>query len=398
MPVLRIIREERKAEEGLIVDLAVLELDGKSLGRLWFRFPGIHEKSLSENLDHFVVGTLFRAMEEGADIKAEGPVSPSLLRNLQEFTAAWAHWLPGKYHDIAIEAGIEREPVTEGREGAVSAFSGGVDAAFTMYRHHKGLAGRLSRKVSAGMMAHGFDIPLDEPAIFDKASGKSLVMVESLGLELVPVSTNFREINGIWNETHGAAVASCLMLLQGRYSSGLIGSTEPYNALILPWGSNPITDPLLGSDSFEIVHDGAAFTRSEKIAVIADWQEALTYLRVCWQGEIKDRNCGTCEKCIRTILNFRLLGRDLPGCFEKDASDSDILRLKGLTPVPIAYLEEILESARMAGIDDPWVSALRLTIARNRRAATGWRKQLRLKRNELSLGNKLKNLFNGGRD
>jgi hypothetical protein len=258
--------------------------------------------------------------------------------------------------------------------------------------------GRLSRKVSAGMMAHGFDIPLDEPEIFANASGKARAMVESLGLELIPVSTNFREINGNWNETHGAAVASCLMLLQGRYSSGLIGSTEPYNALILPWGSNPITDPLLGSDSFEIVHDGAAYTRSEKIAVIADWQEALRYLRVCWQGEIKDRNCGTCEKCIRTILNFRLLGRDLPECFEKDASDSDILSLKGLTPVPIAYLDEILESAGDAGIDDSWVGALRRTIARNRKASTGWRKQLSLKRNELSLGRKLRNLFSGRQD
>lgn len=398
MPVLRIIREERQVAEDLMLDSAVLESGGKVLGRLWFRFPGIHQDSLSQNLDHFVVGALFRAMEDGADIMAEGSVSPSLLRNLQEFTAAWANWLPGKYHNIAIEAGIEREPAPEGRKGAVSAFSGGVDAAFTMYRHHRGLARRLSRKVSAGMMAHGFDIPLGEPGIFDNAYRKALAMVESLGLELVPVSTNFREINGNWNETHGAAVASCLMLLQGRYSSGLIGSTEPYNALILPWGSNPITDPLLSSDSFEIVHDGAAYTRSEKIAVISDWQEALTYLRVCWQGEIKDRNCGTCEKCIRTILNFRLLGRDLPECFEKDVTNSDILRLKRLTPVSIAYLDEIVETAREAGIDDTWISALRRTIARNRRASTGWRKQLRLKRNELSLRSKLKKLFKSGRD
>ncbi len=398
MPVIRIFREDNSIDKGWILDSAVIELDGKTVGRLWFRIPEIHKESLSDNLDHFVLGSLFRAMEEGAEILAEGPVSSSLLRNLEEFTAAWAHWLPGKYRDISISAATECEPENAGKSGAIAAFSGGVDAAFTVYRHHAGSAGRLTRKIEAGMLAHGFDIPLDQPEIFDNASGKARAMVESLGLELVPVSTNFREINGNWNETHGAAVASCLMLLQGRYSSGLIGSTEPYGALILPWGSNPITDPLLGSDSFEIVHDGAAYTRSEKIALIADWQEALRYLRVCWQGEIKDRNCGKCEKCIRTILNFRLLGRDLPECFEKDATDSDILRLKGLTPVPIAYLDEILESARKAGIDDTWVGALRRTIARNRKASTGWRKQLRLKRNELSLSRKLRNLFNGGRD
>ncbi|NET10990.1 MAG: SH3 domain-containing protein, partial [Symploca sp. SIO2B6] len=39
----------------------------------------------------------------------------------------------------------------------------------------------------------------------------------------------------------------------------------PYQSLKLPWGTNPITDGLLSSKTFQSIHDGAAFTRLEKI-------------------------------------------------------------------------------------------------------------------------------------
>ena len=396
MSVIRIFREENSIDKGWILDSAVLELEGKTLGRLWFRIAEIHKESLSDNLDHFVLGSLFRAMEEGANILAEGQVSPSLLRNLEEFTAAWAHWLPGKYRDISISAATECEPKNAGKSGAIAAFSGGVDAAFTAYRHHAGLAGRLTQKIEAGMLAHGFDIPLDQSEIFDNAFRNAKAMLKSLDLELIPVATNFREINpGFWAETHGAAIASCLLLLQKRYNTGLIGSTEPYRSLILPWGSNPITDPLLGNDSFEIIHDGAAFTRTAKVAVISSWPEALRHLRVCWQAENQERNCGVCEKCIRTILNFRLHGDNLPECFEKDVTDEELAALNGLNPVPLAYLQEILDSARKTGINEKWVVVLEKTIKRNLRSSRGWRKNLADARNSLALGTRMRRHFSG---
>lgn len=101
------------------------------------------------------------------------------------------------------------------------------------------------------------------------------------------------------------------MLLQNEHTDGLIASSEPYSSLLLPWGSNPITDRLMSSDSFSIVHDAAAVTRNQKVRAISTWKEATRSIRVCWQGEHMDRNCGRCEKCIRTILNFRVMGLGL---------------------------------------------------------------------------------------
>jgi hypothetical protein len=160
------------------------------------------------------------------------------------------------------------------------------------------------------------------------------------------------------------------MVLQGGYAVGLIASTEPYHSLVLPYGSNPVTDWLMSSYAFQIVHDGAAFTRSEKVRELANWPEALRYLQVCWQGDQKDRNCGRCEKCIRTILNFRAVGLGLPECFAEDVTDSQILRLDGLNPIQLAYFEEILATAKAATISESWVAALEQCVRRNRAQQT----------------------------
>ena len=63
------------------------------------------------------------------------------------------------------------------------------------------------------------------------------------------------------------------MLFQGIYRAGLFASSEPYQALVSPWGAHPLTDRLLSSNSFEIIHDGADFTRTQKTAQLCEWPE-----------------------------------------------------------------------------------------------------------------------------
>ncbi len=386
MSKLHLWKDELIESDGYLTIGSVIESGTGDRRHLWYRCPDRYRGVLTDSCDPFLIGVLFTAMSESRDVIVHGEVSRRLLRNLEEFQSAWAHWLPDRYTKIEITA--DRE--TDGRDGhrtssAIAAFSGGVDGCFTVYRHSRGLCGRLKRDIKSGLLIHGLDIPLERTDIFSSAVEKSRIMLESLNMDLVPLVTNIRELGGYYSDTHGAAVASCLMLFQEGYSSGLIGSTEPYSRLILPWGSNPLTDPLFSSDGMEIVHDGASFTRSDKVEVISDWPEALKHLRVCWQQENMDRNCCSCEKCIRTILNFRILGKDLPECFENDVTDKQISSLKGLNQVPIAYMEEILVRARTDSISDPWVFALDRCIKRNKRASKGWRKSLRELRNRLSL-------------
>lgn len=366
-------KEDFVEHNGHVVAGATIESDGGVKSHLWYRFPSEYRHLLTESADPFVVATLFFAMKKGTDLIVHGQVSPSLLQNLEEFQSAWSCWCPARYSKIEIRADLETElKETCSPDSTISAFSGGVDSCFTVWRHHSKNCGRSTCDIRASLMVHGFDIPLGEHGIFVSAADRSRRMLDDFGIELITMATNFREFStDDWSYTHGAAVASCLMFFQGTYKNGLIPSTDPYNYLVLPWGSNPLTDRLLSCNSFSIIHDGASFSRNEKVREISRWPAAAENLRVCHQGEFKDRNCGRCEKCIRTILNFRVMGLQLPPCFEQDISNNEIEQLNGLNNSQIVEFEQILFAARDAGITESWVKSLERCIKKARRADNG---------------------------
>ncbi len=362
--------EEAVEANGSTTLSVTIESHDGSRTRLWYRVPCEYASLIPASCDSFVVATVMLAMSQASDFAVHGEVSPSLLRNLQEFQAAWACWYPQKYRKIEIMAEVEREqPNAMAEEKAIAAFSGGVDSCFTMFRHKSGRYGRLTRNLQAGLMVHGFDIPLAQQEVFERAAKKSKAMLNSLGVELIPVATNYREFGLNWEDVFGSAVASTLMLLRGSYTVGLVPSSYTYKSLFLPWGSNPLTDPLLSSNAFQVIHDGTAFKRIDKIREITNFPAALQSLRVCWEGKERDRNCGRCEKCIRTILGFRVMGIGLPPCFEQDVTDRQILDIKTSKKSQVTYFEEILQAAIAAGISDSWVTTIEQCIKRNQRTA-----------------------------
>ena len=83
----------------------------------------------------------------------------------------------------------------------------------------------------------------------------------------------------------------------------------PMLMLISSLGSHPALDPLWSTETLEFVHDGCEATRIEKVALIAEPDVALKFLRVCGEDHNGAYNCGWCEKCIRTKINFISLGR-----------------------------------------------------------------------------------------
>lgn len=361
-------KEEVVEANGLLTISATIENPDRERTNLWYRVPAKYSSAITESCDPFVVAIIFAIMNQSTDLVVHGEVSPSLLRNLEEFQAAWFSWQPNQYRQVKISAEIEREQSrTEVVERAISGFSGGLDSCFTAYRHRQQSSDRFQYNLQAGLMVHGFDIPLYQEEVFERAAEKSRVMLDSLGLELIPIATNLKGLFKVdWEDSCSTAIASCFMLLQKSYTTGLIASSYSYRNLIFPLGSNPLTDRLIRSKSFEIIHDGALYSRSEKAKGIIDWPEALENLRVCWRGKHKDRNCGRCEKCIRTILNFRVLGSGLPLGFEKDVTDEQILELK-VNRLQLHDLEEILNIAKTENISDSWVQALEKCVKRHNR-------------------------------
>lgn len=355
------------AEEGdsLIVS-ATVERPEARRWRFWFRLPADLRAAVTASSDPFLLGVLFRAMETATDVRVHGTVSPSLLTNLVEYQRAWACWRPGVYRPVDLSAEVEREDPRSSTEEILMAFSGGADSAYTAWRYRPGNAEPRKPHLVAGMMVHGFDIPLEDADAFTRAAERSSRMLTSLGLGLIPVATSFREQPGDWEDAHGAALASCFMLLKGRFSRGLIASSYPYSALILPYGSNPITDGMMSSESFRISHDGADVAKVEKMKAISGWPEARKYLRVCWEGKPPDHNCGRCQKCVWTLLVFRMIGSGLPECFERDISDREIASLRYADEGSLNSMRRLVARAKADSVSAPWLSALERSIAMNR--------------------------------
>jgi hypothetical protein len=368
MTKIYIWQEETVEKDDYLTISATIENPKGERRSLWYKIPSQYASAITESSDSFIIASLFRAMEQKTDVIVKGVLSPSLLRNLAEYQAIWHCWLPHKYQPIEIIAEEEQETPLAVNDEFITPFSGGVDSCFSAFTHAKNLCGRTNRNIGLAMMVHGFDIPLSEPEMFARAYAKNEEMLKSLELELFYVSTNFRSLKQDWEHSFVTGLVSCMSLLKGKYKGGLIPSGEPYQDLINPWGSHPMIDYLLSSDNFTIQHDAARFTRGEKTEVLTQWLEALQNLRVCWQGKEKDRNCGKCEKCIRTILNFKAVGADVPPCFSEDVTNAQIyqLALKKLNKPQLNQLKFVLEKAKSNNISDSWVNTLERTLIVNK--------------------------------
>lgn len=328
--------------------------------RLWYEIVGGASEGDLQALDGIVFAVLLHAMRLGARLVVHGPLSRSALYNMEDWQAFWHLWRPDTYKRIEIvpEKIVDLERRKLGRR-AIAAFSGGVDSTFTTLRHTLKLLGAGSYNLDSVLMVHGFDVSLANSDHLDQLIRRTQPFLAQLGVDLKIVRTNSKELRLMdWEDTFSAQLAGCLHHFSSRFEFGLVGSSEPYNDLYLPWGSNPITDGLLSGDGFAIVHDGAGFSRTDKIATLVRHPASVAGLKVCWEGSDQHRNCGVCEKCMRTRLNFLAVGEPDPVCFD------DGIELARITSIPIrnraAFVElrSIATYAQQRHIDAEWVHRL----------------------------------------
>ena len=329
--------------------------------KLWYSLPHDQWHYISLDLmDPFVIGALLKAMEDEATLRVHGPVSASLLNNLEEFQLIFSTWFSDKYHSIDIVAESEREE-KQCNDKVILSFSGGVDGAFSALNHvlRKGPIKRKLFDVDAILYIEGFDVNID----YDKQCRNIVERNRKLfgsfpHLTFLNVRTNLKyllSIKRFWM-AHACVIASVASLFRPMWGGCLIGSSHSYLHL-RPWGSHPLTDRLLSSDSFKMHHD-MVFTRMEKLEALFSWPEALKNLKVCWEGQYKydtlpDTNCCQCDKCVRTMLAFTALGHEIPSSFSEALT---LEKVEGLKNKPfdwsrLMFLNEVLDTARKRGLE-----------------------------------------------
>ena len=321
--------ELSKNDDSLIRSCTIEAKDGDRITSskvLKYELPSSIIVSNDNDAEAYLIATILLAMAEKRTLKIHGSVSRTLLSNLTEFRDAWNCWLPNVYHNIDFEATTIDDSVKTNNNHAIAAFSGGLDSTFTVWQNTQKLAGYRTQNIKACVMVHGFDIFKENEYLSAFNQGQDTL--KDVNIPLKPLRTNYRSIIELdWNHTHGIALASCLNNFKKLYSTGIIAGSWNYAMSYYPHGSNPITDPLLSTSEFDIWHDGAQFTKNQKVLMISKWSKGTNNLRVCYSGEQRDINCGMCNKCIRIKLNFEASGLQMPKSIPKLTNGKAIRKL-----------------------------------------------------------------------
>jgi len=318
---------------------------------LWFKFNNLEFISdIDDNdCDSYLLSMIHDAMVENRKIVVHGSVSESLLNNLVEYINIWSTWCNVDYYghtkevkcnyiEIDVENIVEdyniHDQISYGvpyqdHSAAVLAFSGGVDSMFSLWSHYNNELSHQNKKIKYAVFIGGADISLSLLEKYDIWFKDISEILNSMGISFHRVDTNFREVStSYWPMSHGVALTSILNHFKPMVRTGIIASSTNYTDFIsgvkghLPWGTNPITDYLMGQENFKILHSGGTHRRQDKILKIGSWLDGKNNLRSCWEGPhgIKQMNenilnCGKCRMCIKTMFCFMINKLEIPNSF-----------------------------------------------------------------------------------
>ncbi len=304
---------KREFVHGRIRKSVIIVRQGLENIHLWMEVPEKYEKWLSDDYDSLIILSLYHIMKCDGECFIHASMDRLLFENLMEFMRIWQLWCPQLYYcpKLITDALVDRVPANS-RGEAVCAYSGGVDAAYSLLSHKAGVWGRASLDVSAAVMIHGADIMLEQETEFKYAYERAQKSLKGIDVELITVRTNCREVPQNWNHSHYSAVAAALSLFSAKFSRGLLGSdyvcSKEMLMTFLPYGMNYVTDRMLCSSAFDCRIVGSDVPRTQRCAFVSSYPNVMKNLRVCWQKDSEGGNCGVCEKCMRTALGFMAAG------------------------------------------------------------------------------------------
>lgn len=212
--------------------------------------------------------------------------------------------------------------------------------------------------------AYPLEITREKSAVYPTAIERNASFARGLGKSLVPVETNHfpfgYRYNLSRNLSQGGALASVALLL--GFPRVFVPSSYSYSQLF-PLGSHPLTDPLWANEGMEIIHDGSEARRVDKVMRIAEHDQALANLRVCFND--MNVNCGKCQKCLRTMIPLKLL-RAAAVPFPPLPPTAVIRKMRISGDIELNFFQDNLDLAMKSG-DDELRDALRSCMARYER-------------------------------
>ncbi|HJX31404.1 MAG TPA: hypothetical protein VJ624_06085 [Thermodesulfobacteriota bacterium] len=298
--------------------------------------------SLTKNSEALLSVGLLPAMKTGSTLIVDGPISQKLFNALDPICDFYCALNPS-LRKVKIKNLVPRpaEPPKENRVGTF--FSAGVDSFYTLLKHQE--------EITDLIFIHGFDIPLNNQVLLKKTSEIIQEIGLRFGKRVIELETNLRSFIHPylrWLHSHGIGFASVGSLLFPFFHRIYVPATHTYaNAAFYLLGSHPALDPLWSTETLEFVHDGCEATRVEKVALIAEHEVALKFLRVCGTNTNGAYNCGWCEKCIRTKISLHIAGSlDRCATFDNQLDPKHIEKMALKEMGPRIFAEENLKALK----------------------------------------------------
>jgi hypothetical protein len=316
---------------------------------IFWKYTGeIVPKANSMNGDFSLVSILPYAMRNQLNISLEGRAGKELVAALEECQDLWVLWRPDLYSRIRITCNEMEAPEIRPGSRAVMAFSGGVDACYSLHAHQSKLLGQRSKEIELALLIVGFDLDRNNPDWIRIAINANRKILDSYGVKQTIVETNWKEYCIDWEMAFGFGVTATLHHFNKTYQCGIWSADEDYRSEVRPWGNHSSQNSLLSERSFPLYATGAGLDRSSKVKVIASNKVIVDNIRVCWAFPTGLLNCGKCEKCVRTYLNFKIAGVEKVDAISSELKTQDISRIKIKSdPVKTFYSEILLNSANL---------------------------------------------------
>ena len=299
---------------------------------LWFESA----VPLQPSAEAFLSALLIPAMMRGQSLRTDDPVCGVWAGNV-----ARARAIARRYWGFA--GGEVTAPTTSVNAGAQATgvfFTGGVDSFHALLTNLE--------TVGALIFVQGFDIPLTDQPRLDATARLLGHVADACNLRVLTIRTNLRQHpvfrRAHWgNHTHGAALGAVAQLLAPHVGHVLVASSD----VPPPHGSTVELDRCWSSAAVSVATAGPGVARLDKVAAIADHPLVHQELRVCWENRSAELNCGECEKCVRTQVQFAAAGAlDRLTCF----GTIDLpARIRGLWSIPHHLAGQWADAQRALG-------------------------------------------------
>lgn len=285
---------------------------GNKKGSLAFKVPQKEEKFFcTRRADAFLAYLLYGAMIRGENIYCEAPVSGEIYEKITRDLIPFCSTKNSHFKRIYIFANAEAGPLPSGCWNATG-LSAGVDCFTTLACHTFPNIPDKSAINCVTLFNNGFftDDPVRKKEGFTQAVHVRKKIAQELGFPFIILET---VEEGLFPQHFSGSVTyrciGAILALRKAFKSYYFSGGYSLEEFDVDEEESALYDYLIlrtfTTSSLHLIASENSIDRIDKMSIISKYAPALAHLNVCFLGQ---KNCGTCEKCVRTLLAAELLG------------------------------------------------------------------------------------------